>query len=128
MMTDSWFYLPDFHHILIILNTQIHKHINTSTAPKTRILILTPSHIPYPYGTWFYSPFFGFNSPWIDENSGHRGRRVPLYQERRRTWSVVAGGNMTKTGMIYSSPQRKNSWKPGNLEEHIHGTHMGGFV
>jgi hypothetical protein len=50
------------------------------------------------------------------------------YQERRRTWSVVAGGNMTKTWIIYSSPQRKNSWKPGNLEEHIHGTHMGGFV
>jgi len=56
----------------------------------------------------FYSPHFsGFKSPGIDENSGHRGRRVPLYQERRRTWSVVAGGNMTKTGMIYSSPPKK---------------------
>jgi len=49
----------------------------------------------------FIAPFFGgFNSPWIDENSGHRGRRVPVYHRRRRTWSVAADRNMTKIGVI----------------------------
>ena len=90
------------------------KYTNAYIVPKIHIFSSQP-HIPYPYDTCFYSPFFGFNSPWIDENSGHRGRRVPLYQERRRTWSVVAGGNMTKTGMIYRIPK---DGKVGNQEKY----------
>ena len=78
---------------------------------------------------------FGFKSPWIDEDSGHHGRRLLLYQERRRTWSVVADGNMTKNrdNLLYSTqmevtPKDRKVGNPGNSGEHIHGTYMGGFV
>jgi hypothetical protein len=94
MMVDSWFCSRFF--IIIII---FEKYKNAYIVPKIHIFSSNPiSHIPMILA--FTAFFFCFNSPWIDENSGHRGRRVPLYQGRRRTWSVAADRNMTKIGVI----------------------------
>ena len=73
-------------------------------------------------------PYFVLASvaPGLMKTLCHRPRRLPLYQERRRTWSVLLGmetwqrqGGFTVLYKMEVSPKDRKVGKPGNSGEHV---------